>query len=106
MRFLHALHHGGDALQPHAGIDAGFGQGDVRAVWLAIELHEDEVPDFDEAVAVFVRAAGRAAGDVVAVVVENLGTRAAGAGITHLPEIVLGGDADDFMIGESGDFFP
>ena len=53
-----------------------------------LELHEDEVPDLDEAVAVGIRAAGRAARNLVAVVVEDLRAGAAGAGIAHRPEIV------------------
>ncbi len=39
--------------------------------------------------------ARRAAGDLVAVVVEDFRARAAGAGIAHRPEIVRGRDADD-----------
>ena len=55
---------------------------------VAVELHEHEVPDFDVAVAVGVRRAGRAAGNFLAVVVKDFGAGAAGAGLAHLPEIV------------------
>ncbi|OIQ76323.1 hypothetical protein GALL_420010 [mine drainage metagenome] len=85
---MHALQHGGDALQPHAGVDGRLGQGVHHAGLVAVELHEHVVPDFDEAVAVFLGRAGRAAGDVRAVVVENLGAGSAGAGIAHHPEVV------------------
>ena len=89
-----ALQHRGDALQPHAGVDRGLRQM-MRSPGELLELHEDEVPDLDEAVAVRVGRARRAARNLVAVIVEDLGARAAGAGIAHLPEIIGAGDADD-----------
>ena len=106
---VHVLQHGGKPLQAHAGIDARGRQRQQGAVGLAVELHEDVVPDLDVAVAVFVRRTRRAAGDVRAVVVEDLGARTAGAGIGHLPEVVGGerralvvADADD-AIGRQAD---
>ncbi len=71
-----------------------------------LELHEHKIPDLDEAVALGVRATGRAAGNMVAVIVENLRARTAGAGVTHRPEIVAGGDADDAAFREAGDLPP
>ena len=85
---VHVLQDGGQALQAHAGVDAGRGQPGDAAVLVHLELHEHVVPDLDEAVAVFLGAAGRAAGDVRAVVVEDLAARAAGAGVGHHPEVV------------------
>jgi hypothetical protein len=85
---VHVLQDGGQALQAHAGVHAGGGQRRDRAVFLHVELHEHVVPDLDEAVAVFLGAARRAAGDVVAVVVEDFAARAAGAGVGHHPEVV------------------
>ena len=108
---VHALQNGGHALQPHASIDAGRGQFGDAAVFVHFKLHKDVVPDFDEAVAVLIGAAGRAARDVGAVVVKDFAARAAGAGIGHHPEVVafvfaalvvanadhaLGRQADDF----------
>ncbi len=84
---VHMLHHRGDALEPHAGIDRGFWQRRERAIGGALVLHEDQVPDLDKAVAVLVRAAGWSAGHLRAVIVENLGARSAGTGIAHGPEI-------------------
>ena len=55
---------------------------------VAIELHEYVVPDFDIAVAVFVGRSRRAARNVGAVIIKNLGAGAARAGIAHRPEIV------------------
>ena len=56
-----ALQDGGDALQPHAGVDRGLGQVEAGVLVHLLELHEDQIPEFEEAVAVFVRAsrAGR-----------------------------------------------
>ena len=71
-----------------------------------LELHEDQVPDLDEPVAILVRRTGRAARDVVAMIVEDLRARAAGAGIAHRPEIVGGGDADDPVVAKPGDPLP
>ena len=85
---VHMLQDGGQALQAHAGVHARRWQFVQTAVRLHIELHEHMVPDFNETVAVFVRAAGRAAGNVRAVVVKNLGARAARAGVGHHPKIV------------------
>ena len=69
---VHVLQHRGQALQAHAGVHAGLGQPVHRAVFGAVELHEDVVPDLDVAVAVLFSAAGRAARDLGAVVVEDL----------------------------------
>ena len=97
-----ALEDGGDAFEAHTGVDAGF----AGVLVLLLVLHEDEVPDFDEAVAIFTRRAGRTAWDVGAVIVENFGARTAGACIAHRPEIIIGGTADNFFVGQAGDFFP
>ena len=85
---VYVLQDGGQALQAHAGVHARRGQFVQTAVGLHIKLHEHVVPDFDEPVAVFIRAAGRTAGNVCAMVVKNLGARAAGAGVSHHPEVV------------------
>ncbi len=110
---VHVLQHRRDALQAHAGVHAGRRQRQQAAVRLAVELHEDVVPDLDEAVAVFVRRARRATRDVRAVVVEDLAAGAAGTGVGHLPEIVRGvgralvvADADDAFGGQADDLVP
>ena len=103
---MHALQHGGDALEPHAGVDRRARQVDPFAVAQGLELHEDEIPDLDEAVAVCVRRAGRTARNVVPVIVENLRARPAGAGVAHRPEIVAGRDADDPRLRQAGDLAP
>ena len=85
---VHVLQDSGQTLQAHAGVHARRGQFFEAAIGLHIKLHEHVVPDFDEPVAVFVRAAGRTAGNVRAVVVKNFRARAARAGVGHHPKIV------------------
>ena len=85
---VHMLQDGGQALQAHAGVHAGRGQFDQAAVGLHVELHEHVVPDLNESVAIFAWTAGWAARDVRAMVVKNFGARAAGAGVSHHPEVV------------------
>src|SRR5690606_13426947 len=92
--------------EPRAGVDRGLRQRRAPTVRELLELHEDEVPDLDEAVAVLVGAARRAARDAGAMVVEDFRTRAARAGIAHRPEIVVGGDADDLLVRQAGDLLP
>ena len=82
------LHHRTDPLQAHAGVYRRRWQRMQHAIGGAVELHENVVPDFDVTVAVFVWRARRATPDFRAVIVENLGARAARAGIAHGPEVV------------------
>ena len=85
---MHVLHHRTDPLQAHAGVDRRRWQRMQHAIGGAVELHEHVIPDLDVTVAVFFRRARWATPDVGAVVVENLGARAARAGIAHGPEVV------------------
>ena len=103
---VHALQDRRHALKAHAGIDGGLWQVDPVARLDLLVLHEDEVPEFEEPVAVLVRAAGRAALQGIALIDEDLGARTARPGIAHLPEIVGGRDADDLGIGKARDFLP
>jgi hypothetical protein len=88
----------------------GFGNGlrimAAVAVRFLLELHEDVVPEFEEAVAILIGGARRAALQFVALVVENFRARTAGAVIAHHPEIVVGRNADDFGVTKAGNFFP
>ena len=101
---MHALQHGSNAFQAHAGIDTGTRQARHVAGGIALELHEHQVPDFDVAVAVFFGRSRGAAPDVGTVVEEDFRARAAGTGVGHLPEVVRGvagalvvADADDAL---------
>ena len=49
------LQHRRNALQAHTGIHRRLGQRVHHAVFIAVELHEHVVPDFDIAVAIFLR---------------------------------------------------
>ena len=69
----------------------------TRSAGELLILHEDEIPDLDETVAVGIGTAGRAPGDVGTVVVEDLRARAARAGVAHGPEIVGASDAQDLV---------
>src|SRR3989338_2091279 len=93
-----ALHDGGDPLQSHAGVDGRLGQVVAHVLAHLLELHEHQVPYFDKAVAVLIGAARRSAGDMVAVVVEDFRTRAAGAGRPHRPDIIGSGNTQDFAV--------
>jgi hypothetical protein len=101
-----ALEHAGDPLQPHAGVDRRPRQVDALAAGQLLVLHEDEVPELEEPVAILVRTAGRTAGDRLALVDEDLRARPARAGVAHLPEVVAGRDADDPLIRQPGDLLP
>ncbi len=103
---VRALQHRGDALKPHAGVDGGMRERHALAAGELLILHEDEVPDLDEAVSVLIRAAGRPAFDVRTVIVENLRAGPARADIAHRPEIVGAGDADDLLVRKAGDLSP
>ena len=101
-----ALQHGGDALEPHTRVDRGSGQVETPAIGLLIILHEDEIPDLDETVAVLIGTAGRTARNPVAMIEKYLGTGAAGARVTHRPEIVRSADPDDAALGQTGNLAP
>ncbi len=104
---VHALDHGRDAFQAHAGVDAGPGQGHAVAGLDLVELHEHEVPDFQVAVAVAgADAAVRAAAHFLAPVVHDFRAGAAGAGVAHGPEVILLAQAEDAFVGQAGDLFP
>ena len=101
-----ALQDRGEPLQSQPGIDRGPGQRRARAGRVLVVLHEDQIPDLDEAVAILVRRSGRASGNMVAMVEEDLRAWAARAGIAHAPEIVGGRDADDAAVRQAGDALP
>ena len=57
----HPLQQSGDAFKPHAGVDRGPRQGKTLAGRDLLELHEDEIPEFQEPVAILIGAARRPA---------------------------------------------
>src|SRR5258708_10906502 len=70
-----ALQDAGHAFQPEASVDRGTRQRLALFLRHLLELHEDEIPEFEEAIAVLLRAARRTAPDVLATVDQNLRTR-------------------------------
>ena len=103
---MNPLQHGGDAFETHAGVDRRARQIEAGGRVDLLVLHEDEVPDLDEAVAVLVGAARGATGDVIAVIEEDFAARTARAGVAHRPKIIGGGDADDALGWQAGNRAP
>src|SRR5262249_55721343 len=95
---LHTLQDGGHTLKAHTGVDGGLGQRDTVARSALLELHEDEVPEFEEPITVLICAARRAASDALRcvriLINEDLRARSAGPRVAHGPEVVAGSDAD------------
>ena len=85
---MHVLQDRGKALQTHAGIDRGSGQRLHVAIRITVVLHENQVPDFDITVAVFLGRTRRPALNFRAMIVENFAAGTAWTGIAHRPEIV------------------
>ena len=92
----------GDPLEAGAGVDRRGGQRIHTAIGVALELHEDQVPELEPAAAVggWLFAKGSRVDVVEAEAVVNLGARPAGAGVAHLPEVVFGAAADDALVGK------
>ena len=80
---VHTLHDRSNALESHAGIDRRFGQINAVAFAALVILHEHQIPDFDKAIAILVRAARRATKNMLAMIVENLAAGTARTGIAH-----------------------
>ena len=85
---VHMLQDGRNAFQAHAGIDTRRRQFHQAAIGLHVKLHEHVVPNFNEAITIFVRAARWAAWDVWAMVIKNFRARTAWAGVCHHPKII------------------
>ncbi len=104
----HALEHGGDALQAHAGVDAGARQRPQVPRRVALVLHEHQVPDLQPPVAPTpVQGANLCIAAVFhAPVDDDLGARAARTRITHRPEVVLLTQADDALRRDLRQFKP
>ena len=96
-----ALHDAGHSLQAHAGIDVRVRQRHVGAVFLAVKLGEDGVPEFHVAVAVAARfAVGLSAAVFGSSVEIHFAARTARTG-ADLPEVVVLAEADDAVFGHA-----
>ena len=85
---MHALHHSRNALQPHSRVNGWTWQWISSSVSLSLELHENQVPNFNKPIAVFIGTARRPTGNTLAMIVKYLATRATRTGIAHRPEII------------------
>ena len=102
-----ALQDGGDALQPHAGVDRRLGQRSTRSSLVIcsncmktrFQISMKRSPSWSGL-------PGGPPGMPLAVVVEDLRARPARAGVAHRPEIVRGRDADDPVVGQARDLLP
>ena len=103
---LHPLKYCRQPLQPHAGVDVGLLERRARPVGILEILHEDEIPDLQEAVAALAarRAVGVPAATLYATVKVDLRVRPAGTRRSRRPPPVvfktrqaLGGDAGDLV---------
>ena len=95
-----------DPLEPHSGIDRGPGQIGALALGELLELHENQVPDFDEAVAISARRTRGTSGHALAMVIEDFRAGATRACVPHRPEIIGGGDAQDLRGRETRNLAP
>ncbi len=86
----HLLDDAGQALEAHAGVDAGEREGDATVRPL-VELHEHEVPDLEPARAVLgmVGNTVRPFAQMRAAVEMDLAARAARTGLGHPPEVAV-----------------
>ena len=95
---LGALEQHRAALEAHAGVDVLLRQRRQRPVRVEVELHEDEVPKLDVAVAILAVRATRleSAAELLASVEVELGARAARPGLARgAPEVVAAREGDD-----------
>src|SRR5579863_2673821 len=85
------LKNGSGTFEAHAGVDAGLGQRRKFSTGVAVELHENQIPNLDVAAtvarkfAVSVAFFGRGRPHVI----EDFTARAARAGVAHGPEVFL-----------------
>ena len=96
------LHDGSHALQAHAGIQIAMGQLGHGAVLLAVELGKDQVPELEETVAIAAGGAIRAtAANLFTQIEIDLGARAARAGGSGCPEVVVLAQTGDVVGGNA-----
>src|SRR5438132_13427545 len=100
------------SFEPHPGVDRWARQPPHDAARVAVELHEDEVPDLEPPVTLAggaeTRPPGRLLGarEVIALVEMDLRARAAGAVVAHRPEVVLLPQAQDPGGRDAGNLLP
>src|SRR5450830_517307 len=85
---MNVLQYCRQTFQTHTGIDAWFWQWMQDTGFILVKLHEHEVPDFNETIAIFFRRSRWTAPNVRAMIIENFCTRTARTCISHLPKII------------------
>ena len=98
---MRALHDRRNAFQPHACVNRRLWQRRTFTAFLLVILHENEVPNFDKPVAIFIGTARGTARNMVAMIVEYLGARTAWSRRTHRPKIIISRNADNAIFGQS-----
>ncbi len=93
---LRVLQHRRKPLETGSGVDRGPRQRTHLPGGVTIVLHEHEVPDLDDVVAIAVDQFGATGRQRIGATVEvDLGARTAGPGLAHRPEVVLLTEAED-----------
>ena len=110
---MHPLHDGTDAFKPHACINRRLGQRLHCAIFLAVKLHKDTVPNLNIAVAIFVRRTGQTTPNMLTMVIKNLCARAARACVPHHPKVIglvrpafIIANGNDTLLGQTDVFVP
>jgi hypothetical protein len=96
----HSLEDRRDPFQPRPGVHRRLGERRHHTRRVALELHEDEVPDFQRLVARPVDELRSVAREIGALVVVKLRTGTAGPGLSHGPEVVLLAETQDSLFGQ------
>ena len=101
------LHHRCEPLETQARVDVLLRERCQRPVRVLLELHEDEVPELEEAIAAWACGGARrvAAAVLGSPIPVDLGVGAAGAGATDRPEVLDARECDD-ALGRHSDRLP
>ena len=101
-----ALHEGEDALEPGTRVDGRLRQRRAGAVRGLVELHEDQVPELHEPVALRIVQWAPFGTERRPAIDVQLAARTAGACVAHLPEVVLVAEALDAVHRYADDVVP
>ena len=99
---VNPLQHSRHPLQPHASVNRRLWQIYPIAIGQLLILHENEIPDFDEPVPVFIWRTRRTTRNARTMVIEYLRTRTTWSCIAHRPEIITGCDTNNSLLGQTG----